>query len=69
MGNIMSFTFDLFNRFIKLTETLWSFLTYEITLPGIDSSIVPVLPQTVSVLGLLSGVGISALIIWSIVKN
>lgn len=69
MGNVMSFTFDLFNRFVDLTEKLWSFLTYEIDLEGVATELIPNFPETVSGLGLLTGVGLGALIIWSIVKN
>lgn len=70
--NIMSFTFDLFNHLTNLIDVLWNFLTYEIPSSLIVSPIIsniPGFPETFSVLGVLSGVGVVGLIVFSIVKN
>lgn len=56
--NWFSFTFDLFFRIVSFVKGAYDFLTYDIEILGIE----------ISVLGILGGVGITAVLSAVIVK-
>lgn len=57
--NVGSFIFDIFNRIVQLCSDLGEWITETITIGEWE----------VSFLGLLGGFGVTALIIYSIVKS
>lgn len=57
--NIGSFIYDIFNRVVELCGNLGEFLSQTVDIGGTE----------VSFLGILGGVGIAALIVYSILKG
>lgn len=57
--NVGTFIHDIFNRILELCSALGNFLTQTITIGDTE----------VSFLGILGGVGIAALIVYSILKG
>jgi len=68
INNPFTFIMTIFNALVSLGDVLYTGMTYSITIPEFVTDIIGVAPFNLSLMGLLGGVGLIAVIIWRIVK-